>query len=76
MTQPEWFPNGNPALKTFGHALENSPPYKDPANLLGPIIDPQTNDEVELLGTVRYDESHFFWELHPIKWYRKLPAGP
>ena len=76
VAQSEWFPDGNPTLDTFGHALENSPAYKDPANPLGPIVDPQANDEVELLGTVHYDESHFWWELHPIKWYRKLPAGP
>jgi hypothetical protein len=43
------------------------PPYKDPSNPRGALPDPKDGDRVRMLGTVHDDDSHRWWEVHPIK---------
>lgn len=73
LAQPLRLPEAMPTLSTFQAATENAPPYKDPTNPLGPLVDPERDDQVEMLGTVHFDDGHGWWELHPIKWLRVLP---
>ncbi len=66
------FPLSSPLLDIFHFAAEITPIHKDPANPLGPMLDPPAGAMIEALGTVHYDDGHGWWEIHPIKWYRVL----
>lgn len=68
---PLRYPETLPALGPFGAAMENVPMYKDPANPRGAIADPPIGSRVRLLGTVHFDPSHGWWEIHPIKWLQR-----
>lgn len=68
---PLRYPETLPALGPFGAAMENVPMYKDPANPRGVIQDPPIGSRVRVLGTVHFDPSHGWWELHPIRWLRR-----
>jgi len=66
------FPLSTPLLDIFHFAAEITPLHKDPANPLGPMLDPPSSAMIETLGTVHYDDGHGWWEIHPMKWYRVL----
>ncbi|RME53083.1 MAG: hypothetical protein D6795_05905, partial [Deltaproteobacteria bacterium] len=70
---PLVYPSGSPPLPVSFQSSENSPPYKDPDNPIGALPDPPLDAHVVMLGTVRYDDGHRWFEVHPIKWWRRLP---
>ncbi len=70
---PLRYPETLPALGPFGAAMENVPMYKDPANPRGALADPPMGSRMRVLGTVHFDPSHGWWEIHPIKWLQRQP---
>lgn len=74
---PEPIPYPAPDIPyyVFGEATEIVPPYKDPARPQGTLADPVKDDHIVVLGTVRWDDSHGWWEVHPVKWIATLPAA-
>lgn len=69
-------------IDTVGVAAETVPPYKDPDNPIKissdghfSIGDPGMEDEVVVMGTVRWDPAHGWWEIHPVKWLKILSTG-
>lgn len=68
---PLRYPETLPALGPFGAAMENVPMYKDPTNPRGALADPPIGSRVRVLGTVHFDPSHGWWEIHPIKWLKR-----
>jgi len=73
---PSIYPLGFPPLAISGFASENAPPYKDPDNPFGRLPDPPDLREVIMLGTVKYDGGHMWYEIHPFKWYRNPESAP
>jgi hypothetical protein len=67
IAQPSILPESSPPLDTFGAVSENSPPYKDPSNPAGAIQDPRSGASVVFVGTVRWDDGHGWFEVHPVK---------
>ncbi len=77
LTRPAVWPLALPPVQLFGVAAENVPPYKDPANPAGRIGDPIPDQYTAHLGTVHWDDSHGWYELHAIKMVRLLdPSSP
>jgi hypothetical protein len=52
---------------TFGIATEISAPHKDPARPQGALVNPPTRKIITVIGTHRFDDSHGWYEVHPIK---------
>ncbi len=72
--EPLVFPRADAPYYAWGAVTENSPPYKDPTRPGGALGDPVVGQHVFVLGTYRYDETHGWFEVHPIKkWW---PAAP
>ncbi len=72
LTNPYAYPTGDPPVTLVGHAEENAPPYRDPANPTGRIDDPPPGQDMIAIGTVKYDDGHEWYELHPIQWWRAV----
>lgn len=70
LANPHAYPVGSPPVALVGHATEVAPPYRDPANPSGKIDDPPPGVDMVAIGTVKYDDSHEWYEVHPIKWWR------
>jgi hypothetical protein len=65
--EPLPYPKATAPYNIFGATNENGPPYKDPARPQGALPDPRVGDRVMTIGTYRYDGSHGWFEVHPIK---------
>jgi hypothetical protein len=71
--EPIPYPEPDAAYNLFGATTENGPMYKDPALPGGAIADPKENQEVIAIGTYRFDPSHGWYEVHPVKAYLAPP---
>ncbi|MBK7977274.1 MAG: hypothetical protein IPK07_29770 [Deltaproteobacteria bacterium] len=69
LANPHAYPVGSPPVALVGHATEVAPPYRDPASRREDRRSPPGVDMVAI-GTVKYDDSHEWYEVHPIKWWR------
>lgn len=67
------YPEGDPPIALVQAATENAPPYRDPANPQGALGDLPNGAKLVVLGTVKYDDGHEWYEQHPYKWYRLTP---
>lgn len=65
-------PTGSPPVPLVGAATENTAPMRDPAHPLGALADLPNGKEVVVLGTVKSDCDHEWFEVHPYKWFRAL----
>lgn len=74
--EPLPYPAADVAYYLGGAPTEISPPYKDPARPQGAVLDPSMGDHLVLVGTVRYDEDHGWFEIHSVKTYATLARGP
>jgi len=72
---PILYPIGDPPIVLVQAAAENSPPYKDPENPQGRLGDLPALQEVIVLGTVKWDNSHEWVEIHPYKWFHVVTDG-
>jgi hypothetical protein len=68
---PEVLPNFGYWI--FGGTTEISPPHKDPARPQGALADPPLRKVYTAIGTVRWDDSHGWYEVHPIKQWWLTP---
>ncbi|MBZ0254189.1 MAG: hypothetical protein K8I02_12690, partial [Candidatus Methylomirabilis sp.] len=59
------YPEGNPPIVIVQAATENGPPYRDPANPQGALGDLPNGAKLVVLGTVKWDDSHEWYEQHP-----------
>jgi len=71
--EPIPYPTADIGYNLFGGTTENGPVYKNLALLPMPIMDPQPNQDVIAIGTVRYDPDHGWYEVHPVKAYLPPP---
>lgn len=71
--EPIPYPTADAAYNLFGGTTENGPMYKDPALPGGPVRDPTEGQEVIAIGTYRFDPSHGWYEVHPVKAYLPVP---
>jgi hypothetical protein len=67
LDEPLPYPAADTAYYIFGSTSENAPMYKDPSRPQGAVADPGGGDVTVAIGTIRYDDSHGWWEIHPIK---------
>jgi len=67
--EPIPYPTADVGYHVFGAATENGPPYKDPALGAATVVDPVPDQQIVALGTYRYDPSHGWYEIHPVKAY-------
>jgi len=65
---PLRFPYGD-GLPFAQFAAEIAPPYKDPENPFGPLLNRPADEPVILTGSIVYDSGHDWWEIHPMKWW-------
>lgn len=71
--EPLPFPTAESPYYLFGGTTESVPPYKDPSRPQGDIGDPAIGTHIVVLGTVRYDRGHGWYEVHPAKVWWELP---
>ncbi|MCA9772935.1 MAG: hypothetical protein KC466_11050 [Myxococcales bacterium] len=71
--KPLLYPVGDPPIVIVQSAFENAPPYKDPDNPQGALGDMPPNARLVTTGTVKWDSSHEWYEVHPYKWWRAVP---
>jgi len=71
--EPLPYPKADAPYYLFGSTTENAPPYKDPSRPQGAVATPVAKKPVVAVGTVRYDEGHGWWEMHPVKAYLSAP---
>ena len=70
--EPIPYPTADAPYNQFGGTTESGPMYKDPTLPGGPVLDPPEGTEVIAVGTYRFDPSHGWYEVHPVKAF--LPA--
>jgi hypothetical protein len=73
--EPLPYPTADSPYWLFGSTTENAPPYKDPSRPQGALVDPEIGDVVVAVGTMRFDDSHGWWEMHPAKAYFPVAKG-
>jgi hypothetical protein len=73
--EPLPYPAADAQYWLFGATTENVPPYKDPSRPQGAIADPAEGDHFIAIGTIRWDDSHGWWEMHPVKAYFPVSQG-
>lgn len=71
--RPLTYPEGNPPMWLGQVATEVAPPQKDPLNPQGVLADLPPGKTVTVLGTVKFDDSHIWYEIHPYKWFAVTP---
>jgi hypothetical protein len=65
--EPLPYPIADTAYWIFGSTTEIAPPYKDPTRPQGAIMDPDEGDHIVVVGSIRFDDTHGWWEMHPVK---------
>lgn len=75
--EPLPYPLADTAYWIFGSTTEIAPPHKDPSRPQGAIMDPNEGDHVVVVGSIRFDDTHGWWEMHPVKhmWMGKRGRG-
>lgn len=58
----------------FGATTEIGPPHKSPDRPGGALEDPDIGSHVRVLGTIRWDGGHGWYEVHPVKPWWAVPA--
>ncbi len=71
--EPIPYPTADAPYNQFGGTTESGPMYKDPALPGGPVLDPPEGQEVIAIGTYRFDPSHGWYEVHPVKAFLPVP---
>jgi hypothetical protein len=69
LDEPIPYPQPDLTYNLFGVTTENGPMYRDPALPGGAVQDPVEGQTYIAVGTYRYDPSHGWYEVHPVKKY-------
>ena len=70
--EPLVYPMADAHAWLFGGTTEIGPAHKNPSRPQGAMTDPARNEDAVFLGTVRWDEGHGWYEVHPVRaWWPK-----
>ncbi len=65
--EPIPYPMMDAHVWLFGATTEIGPPYKNPDRPQGGLEDPAVGQRIRVLGTMRWDDTHGWYEVHPVK---------
>jgi hypothetical protein len=57
----------------FGATTEIGPAHKNPDRPGGAVTDPDIGQHIRVLGTIRWDGDHGWYEVHPVKRWWEVP---
>jgi hypothetical protein len=72
--EPIPYPMMDAHVWLFGATTEIGPPHKNPDRPQGAVEDPDLGQHIRVLGTLRWDGDHGWFEVHPVKEWWEVPA--
>ncbi|GDX82101.1 hypothetical protein LBMAG42_39120 [Deltaproteobacteria bacterium] len=65
--EPIPYPMMDAHIYLFGATTEIGPAHKNPDRPQGAVLDPDVGQHIRVLGTMRWDGDHGWYEVHPVK---------